>query len=68
MILQTDTLMIDIDKVSFVNEDNGTIVVDGQGVMLTRKEDYEAVRGAVKWLHRTHIYDMNLKKIKKEGE
>jgi hypothetical protein len=63
MILKTDKMRVDVDKVSFMFEENGMVVVNGVGVMLTDKDEFEALAKAYDWQHQTHTYDKNLKKV-----
>jgi len=65
MIVKTDKMMIDIDKVSFLFETNRMLVVDGQGVNFyeNEDEDWNTVKAAFEWTHKSYMYDKNLKKI-----
>jgi hypothetical protein len=66
MVVNTDTMMIDIDKVSCTHREDSTfgeIVVDGVKLVLEH-EDFEVVRKAFTWTHKSYTYDKNLKKIK----
>ena len=61
MILKTDKIRVDIDRVSFLYDENCMMVVDGQSVT-TLKEEYDSICRAFDRVHLTHTYDTNLKK------
>jgi hypothetical protein len=66
MILKTDEMRIDVDKVSYMNQFTsgyGDVVVEGVKICL-EWNDYKVLKKAFDWLHQTHMYDKNLKKIR----
>ena len=68
MILNLDTLLIDMDKVSAVITDvkkkNISVCIDGQWFGITNTEEAEVVKKAFKYIHKSYTYDKNLKRIK----
>ena len=62
MILKIDNIRINIDNISFIYEEEGMVVIDGQGIQLKHKKDIDIICRAFDWLHRTK-FDQNLKKI-----
>jgi len=67
MILKMKDLTIDVDKISCIakteNEENYGICLDG-GWLTVSGSQAKAVRKAYNWLHKSHMYDKSMKKIK----
>jgi len=66
MILNLDNLLhIDMDKVSFVDAEDGTIVIDGMLMYGGSVQRYiDTIADAFKYIHKSYTYDKNLKRIK----
>lgn len=71
MILHTDTITVDIDKITAMikvpTEDGDEalgLLVSGQWLTLYDKESAELVERAYIWKHKSYMYDDKLKKIR----
>jgi len=64
MVLEIDDkVFIDVDKVSYINLEQGMIVVDGQGITFPVNNDsIKVITKAFKWVHASRLYNKDLKK------
>jgi glycine/serine hydroxymethyltransferase len=60
MILKIDTMRIDVDLISYMNDEKYMIIVGGQGVYLD-SDNYKILKKAFDHVHKSHMYDKDLK-------
>jgi hypothetical protein len=67
MILNLDDdILLDIDQVIAVVPQDRFVILDGACLTIERDDHLKAILDAFKWVHDSHMYDKNLKKIKGE--